>query len=82
MELGSRKIVHLEVTAHPTDEWTTQQLREATPFEQRPKYLIRDNDAKFGIHFKQAAEGAGIEVLKTPIKAPNANVNCEMFIVR
>ncbi len=80
MELGSRKIVHLGVTTHPTDEWTAQQLREATPFEQRPKYLIRDNDAKFGPHFKQVAEGAGIEVLRTPIKAPNANANCERLM--
>jgi putative transposase len=80
MELGSRKIVHVGVTAHPTDEWTAQQLREATPFEQRPKYLIRDNDTKFGTHFKQVAEGAGIKVLKTPIKAPNANANCERLL--
>jgi putative transposase len=80
MELGSRKIIHVGVTAHPTDEWTAQQLREATPFEQRPKYLIRDNDTKFGSHFKQVAEGAGIEVLKTPLKAPNANANCERLM--
>jgi putative transposase len=80
MELGSRKIIHVGVTSHSTDEWTAQQLREATPFEQRPKYLIRDNDAKFGSHFKQVAEGADIEVLKTPIKAPNANANCERLM--
>jgi putative transposase len=80
MELGSRKIIHIGVTAHPTDEWSAQQLREATPFEQRPKYLIRDNDAKFGSHFKQVAQGAGIEVLKTPVKAPNANANCERLM--
>jgi putative transposase len=66
MELGSRKIIHGGVTSNPTDEWTTQQLREATPFGQLPKYLIRDNDAKFGPHFRQVAEGAGIEVLKHP----------------
>ena len=80
MELSSRKIVHIGVTAHPTDEWTAQPLREATPFEQRPKYLLRDNDAKFGSHFKQVAEGAGIKVLKTPVKAPKANANCERLM--
>ena len=62
MELGSRKIIHVGITSHPTDEWTAQQLREANPFEQRPKYLIRENDAKFGSKFKQVAEGVGIEV--------------------
>ncbi len=78
--MGSRKIIHVGITSHPTDEWTAEQLREATPFEQRPKYLIRDNDAKFGSQFKQVAEGVGIEVLKTPIKAPNANANCERLM--
>lgn len=80
MELGSRKIIHVGVTAHPTNEWTAQQLREATPYRQRPQYLLRDNDAKFGTHFKQVAEGAGIKILKTPIKAPNANANCERLM--
>jgi putative transposase len=44
MELASRRIVHVGVTRHPTDGWVAQQLREATPFDQRPTYLIRDND--------------------------------------
>lgn len=48
MEHSSRRIVHFGVTRHPTDEWTAQQLREATPDDQKPKYLIRDNDRKFG----------------------------------
>ena len=55
-------------------------MREATPFGQRPKYLIRDNDTKFGSHFKQVAERAGIKVLKTPIKAPDANGICERLM--
>jgi putative transposase len=80
VELATRKIIHVGVTKHPTDEWTAQQLREVTPFEQRPKYLIRDNDTKFGLHFKQVAEGAGIKILKTPIKAPNANGICERLM--
>lgn len=37
VELGSRRIIHVGITKHPTDEWTAQQLKEATPFEQRPK---------------------------------------------
>ncbi len=45
-ELGSRRIVHVGVTHWPTDAWVAQQLREATPFGEAPKYLIRDNDAK------------------------------------
>jgi transposase InsO family protein len=80
VELSTRKIIHIGVTRHPTDEWTAQQLREATPFEQKPKYLIRDNDAKFSTHFQQVAESAGIKILKTPFQAPNANAICERLM--
>ncbi len=48
IELRSRKVIHVGVTRSPTDAWTAQQLREATPFGQMPKYLIRDHDSKFG----------------------------------
>jgi putative transposase len=80
VELATRKIIHIGVTRHPTDEWTAQQLREATPFEQRPKYLIRDNDSKFGPHFQRVADDAAIKVLKTPFQAPNANTVCERLM--
>ncbi len=46
--LGSRRVVHVGVTRHPTDAWVAQQLREATPFGERPRFLIRDNDGKYG----------------------------------
>jgi putative transposase len=44
--LGSRRVVHVGVTRHPTDTWVAQQLREATPFGEQPRYLIRDRDSK------------------------------------
>ena len=47
MELGSRKVVHINVTEHPTLAWVKQQIREAT-FEEQPKFLIHDNDGIFG----------------------------------
>ncbi len=64
IELGSRRVVHFRVTRNPTDQWTAQQLREATPFGEKPRFLIRDNDSKFGPSFARVA--AEIEVLKTP----------------
>ncbi|HSH82602.1 MAG TPA: integrase core domain-containing protein, partial [Herpetosiphonaceae bacterium] len=79
-ELGSRRIVHVGVTRTPTDDWVAQQLREATPFGQAPKYLVRDNDAKYGAHFEAVATGTGIEVLQTPIRAPRANAICERLL--
>jgi len=55
-----------------------QQLREATPWDQKPTYLIRARDGKFGPHF--AAAASGIEILKTPPQTPQANAFCERFI--
>lgn len=62
-----RRIVHFNVTAHPTAEWTLQQLREAFPFDQIPRYLLRDRDSIFGGEFRQHVKGMGIqEVLSAP----------------
>ena len=54
-ELQSRKVIHVNVTRTPTDPWVAQQLREATPYGERPRYLIRDNDRKFGPNFARVA---------------------------
>jgi transposase InsO family protein len=62
-----RRILHCNVTAHPTAEWTGQQLREAFPFDQLPRYLLRDRDAIFGNAFRRQVRDMGIqEVLCTP----------------
>jgi len=57
-----------------------KQLREATPFNQRPRYRIRDNDRKYGSAFDRVAAGSRITVLRTPIRAPQANATCERFL--
>ena len=80
IELQSRKVIHVGVTRSPTDAWTAQQLREATPYGRTPKYLIRDNDSKFGPCFARVAATSGIEILKTPYHAPRANAICERFL--
>jgi putative transposase len=80
VELGSRRLVHFGVTRNPTDAWVAQQLREATPFREGPRYLLRDNDNKYGDRFSRIAVGTGIEVLRTPYAAPKANAVCEHFL--
>jgi putative transposase len=80
IELKSRKVIHVGVTRSPTDPWVAQQLREATPYGQAPKYLIRDNDRKFGSLFARVATTSAIEILKTPYHAPRANAICERFL--
>jgi putative transposase len=80
VELHSRRVIHVGVTRFPTDAWTAQQLREATAFGVGPKYLIRDNDSKFGVTFARVTKTSGIKILKTPYHAPRANAICERFL--
>jgi putative transposase len=51
-----RRILHFNVTAHPTAEWTGQQLREAFPVDQLPRYLLRDRDAILAMNFGNRCE--------------------------
>jgi transposase InsO family protein len=78
IEHHSRRVVHVGVTRSPSDAWVAQQLREATPFGTRPRFLLCDRDDKYGPHFELAA--AGIDILRTPPCAPKANAICERFI--
>ena len=56
-----RRILHFGVTAHPTAEWTAQQLREAFPWETAPRYLLRDRDTIFGPDFVKQVKAMGIK---------------------
>jgi putative transposase len=80
IELKTRRVIHVGVTGSPTDPWVAQQLREATPYGQTPKYLICDNDSKFGPCFARVATTSAIEILNTPSHAPRANAICERFL--
>jgi putative transposase len=55
-------------------------VREATPSGEGPRFLICDNDDKFGERFEHALAGAGVELIHTPPYAPKANAICEGFI--
>jgi putative transposase len=62
-----RRIVHFAVTAHPTAEWTAQQMREAFPWDTPPRYLLRDRDRIFGKEFVDQLKAMGIkQVLSAP----------------
>jgi putative transposase len=78
--LATRRVVHVAATRHPTDAWVAQQLREATPYGGRPRYLIHDNDRKFARAFTQVAAASGIEELCTAYRAPRQNATCERFL--
>ncbi len=80
IELGSRRVGHVAVTRFPSSAWATQQLRESTAWGAGPRFLIRDNDDKFGSGFDPVAAATGIHVVRTPVRAPNANAVCERFL--
>jgi putative transposase len=68
-------LVHVNVTAKPTAAWVWRQIIEATPWGQKPRYLLRDRDAIYGREFRQRARRIGIDPLTSPIHAPKANAN-------
>lgn len=80
MNQGSRKVVHIAATRKPTQEWTAQQLRNATMDGLAPRFLIRDRDEKFGVTFDRVAKGAGTRVIKTAVRTPNMNPVGERFV--
>ena len=70
-----RRIVHFNVTAHPTAEWTGQQLREAFPFEKMPRYLLRDRDGIIGGDFTKEVRSLGIEEVLSAPRSPWQSVH-------
>ena len=84
IELRSRRVHLAGCTANPTGAWVTQQARQFawTRHEQpsRFRYLIRDRDSKFTRNFDAVFVSEGIEVIKTPVRAPKANAIAERFV--
>jgi len=80
IEHGSRRLLHLNVTAHPTAAWTLQQLREALGYERRYRYLIHDRDRIFAKRLDESIERLGLKILRAPICSPTANAICERVI--
>jgi putative transposase len=56
IEHHSRRLIHFNVTAHPTAEWTRQQLREAVGYEERYRYLLHDRDAIFSAELDESIQ--------------------------
>jgi len=80
LEHGSRKILHCNLTAHPTSEWSRQQLREAVSADHGYRFLIHDRSGIFSEEFDDTAENIGLRVIKTPYRGPQANSICERAI--
>ena len=78
--LGSHRIVHIGVTRHPIDDWLVQQLREAGPFGPAQRFLIRDNDGKYGAAFSRVTAASDREGRRTAYRAPQQIATCERFL--
>jgi putative transposase len=77
---GSRRLLHFNVTAHPTAAWTLQQLREVIGYEDTHRYLIYDRDTIFARHLDELIKALGLNILKSPARCPKANAICERAI--
>jgi transposase InsO family protein len=74
-----RRIRHVAVTAHPTAAWTVQQIREAFPWDEAPRYLLHDRDHAFDT-LGTTAKAMGIEDVVTAPHAPWQNPFVERFV--
>jgi hypothetical protein len=72
-----RKVIHFNVTAHPTAEWTARQLIEAFPEDSAPRYLLRDRDQIYGEDFRLRVQGMQIEEVITAPRSPFQNPYAE-----
>jgi putative transposase len=75
-----RRVVHFNVTEHPTAEWTAQQVVDACPWDEAPRYLLRDRDRIYGASFRQRVQHMGIEEVLIAPRSPWQNPYVERLI--
>jgi putative transposase len=75
-----RRIVHFNITEHPTAQWTAQQIVEAFPWDTAPRYLLRDRDAIYGAAFQTRVGNLGLEEVKIAPQSPWQNPYGERVI--
>jgi putative transposase len=75
-----RRIVHFNMTEHPTAQWTAQQVVDAFPWDEAPRYVLRDRDRVYGTAFQQRVQHMGIEEVLTAPRSPWQNPYVERLI--
>lgn len=84
LEMASRQVVFTACSEHPGGGWAAQQARNLAwklqEAEIRPRFLIHDRDSNFPAAFDAVCRAEGLEMIRTPVRAPNANARCERWI--
>lgn len=88
ISVGTRRVEYVACTSKPDTSWTTQQARnllmdldeDLDEGRQRPRFLIHDPDTKFSRAFDGIFQSEGFEIVRTPIRAPNANAYAERWV--
>ena len=75
-----RKVIHFNVTEHPTARWTGERIIQAFPGGSEPRYLLRDRDRIYGEEFKERIQAIGIKEIMTAPRSPWQNPYCERLI--
>ena len=75
-----RRILHFNVTKHPTSLWIVQQLREAFPFDLAPQFLIFDRDIKYGLEVPTAVRSLKMRPVQTSFESPWQNGVAERWV--
>lgn len=80
MRHDRRRVVHFNVTEHPSARWAAQQIIQAFPYDEAPRYLIRDRDEIFGPYFQTRIGNMGIEEVPIASRSPWQNPYCERLV--
>ena len=75
-----RRILHFNITKHPTSPWIVQQLREAFPFGSAPRFVIFDRDAKYGLEVQAALRSLSVSPVRTSFESPWQNAVAERWV--
>ena len=75
-----RRILHFNVTRHPTSTWIVQQLREAFPYDSAPRFLLLDHDAKYGLEVPASMRSLKMTPVRTSIRSPWQNGVAERWV--
>jgi putative transposase len=78
---ANREILHVEVTRHPTADWTAQQIVECCAWDRAPpRFLIHDRDCSYGASFDRRMRHLGVGQVRTPFRSPRANAIAQRWV--